>query len=234
MAVRHAFTFAGVFLSDEDIKMKKLLFASLLSLSASAAYAAGSNFIIFDTSTEKDGNGRSGSIVNEYIAANVTVGYKTENKVEYSLKAGVWIKDTDHASDDAGKNKMSNNVEVKIKKSYDIGMPFTPYVAVRLGERIYADRQFWHYAFDAGIKQPINEKFAIDTGVRYRDAFKNSEPFQSTRYHATLLYDINKENTVGLRYTYSTSNEYRTDTNSGLRAYEEARETWRIHYQHNY
>ena len=212
--------------------MKKILLASLLAMSAMHASAAGNNFIIFDTSVEKDGNGHSGALVNEYIAANVTVGFKTENKTEYSFKAGVWVKDTDPSGEGIG-NKMSNNVEVKVKKSYDIGMPFTPYVAFRLGERIYSDRQFFHYAFDAGLKQPLNERFAIDTGIRYRDAFKSSEPFQSTRYHATLLYDIDKENTVGLRYTYSTSNEYRT-ASSGDRLYEEARETWRIHYQHNY
>lgn len=215
-----------------DIKMKKLLITALLGLCSAAASAAGNNFIIFDTGIEKDGNGHSDALVNEYISANVTVGFKTENKTEYSFKAGVWIKDTDPSGEGLG-NKMSNNVEVKVKKSYDIGMPFTPYVAVRLGERIYLDRQFWHYAFDAGLKQPLSEKFAVDTGIRYRDAFRSNEPFQSTRYHATLLYDIDKENTVGLRYTYSTSNEYRTAT-SGDKLYEEARETWRIHYQRNY
>ena len=83
-----------------------------------------------------------------------------------------------------------------------------------------------HWAIDAGLKQPISESFAVDIGTRYRNSFAQNTltKFQSLRYHATLLYEFDKENIFGLRYTTSTS----TNTDS------EARETWRLHYQHNY
>ena len=172
-------------------------------------------FIVLDSSTEKD------SLSNEYIAANITIGVKAPNKVEYSIKSGISIKDAA-----SGSNSISSNIEGKIKKSYDIGTFFTPYVALRLGQKInYNTTSFTHYAFDAGMKIPMTTSTALDVGVRHRDAFDSDEKFKSFRVHTTLLWDINPSNTVGLRYTKSEA-----PTNAEA----EERETWRIHWQHNY
>jgi hypothetical protein len=38
-----------------------------------------------------------------------------------------------------------------------------------------------------------------------------------------LLFDLDKSNTIGLRYSQSAANDY-----------EEERKSWRLHYQHNY
>jgi opacity protein-like surface antigen len=121
-------------------------------------------------------------------------------------------------------DKLTNNIEVKIKQSFDIGAFFLPYVAVRLGEKFNSDTaHFTHYAFDAGLKLPLSENLALDIGARYRNAFDSAEKYRSTRVHAMALYDIDKSNTVGLRYTQSDA-----------QSYTEERKGWRVHYQRNY
>ena len=74
---------------------------------------------------------------------------------------------------------------------------------------------------------------AFDTGLRYRDSIsktafhkaegQDEDSYQSLRYHGMLLLDLDKANTLGLRYTRSNADYYK-----------EEREGWRVHYQHNY
>lgn len=199
--------------------MKKIIIGGLLALSGAAMADGNKSFIMVDTSSEKDNRS---SIANEYIGANLTVGIKTPNKTEYSMKVGVSAKDKYD-----GTESISNNLEFKIKQSYDIGMFFLPYVAVRLGEKLSVDddqhKNFTHYAFDAGAKVPLVGGLSLDVGARYRNAFKSSKDYESTRVHAMFLYDVNEYNTLGLRYARSNANNY-----------EEERKSWRVHYQRNY
>ena len=171
-------------------------------------------------------------IVNDYLNANVTVGVKGPNKIEYSIKAGM------SQSENSGTNtqKVSNNVEFKIKKSYELSSSVSPYVSLRLGQKIKDNgNNFSHSSVDAGVKFKLMEKLSFDTGLRYRNALNNVEfrkaegasaedhTYQSLRAHGTLLLDLDKANTIGLRYTKSDA-EY----------YKEERDGWRVHYQHNY
>lgn len=181
----------------------------------SGSVLAGENkpFVMIDSNSEKD------SLASEYIGANVTVGVKTANKVEYSVKVGVSSKNA------TSSDTISNNLEFKVKKSFDVGMFFLPYVSVRLGEKLnYDTTHFTHYAFDAGAKIPLTNGLALDIGTRYRNAFDSAENYKSMRYHAMFLYDVDQHNTVGLRYarSYSDVSDY------------EERKSWRVHYQRNY
>lgn len=199
--------------------MKKLSILAIFALAASAAQAADLKpFVVIDASTEKDG----ATLANEYINANLTVGVKAANKMEYSLKLGGTEK-----TDSSNAQSYSRNIEGKIKKSFDIGMPFSPYVSFRLGQKTNNTgtvESFAHWGVDAGLKLPVTEAFAVDVGMRYRDAFSKDENYQSTRYHVMGLYEINPSNVIGLRYTTSTSSE----------TYTEERNGWRLHYQRNY
>jgi len=193
--------------------MKKIIVVGLLALSGAALAGDNKPFIAIDSSSEKD------SVASEYIGANLTLGVKTAKKTEYSVKVGYSAKDT------SSSDTISNNLEFKVKQSYDIGMFFLPYVSLRLGEKLnYNQTHFTHYAFDAGAKVPLVGGLSLDVGARYRNAFKSSEDYESTRVHAMALYDINEHNTVGLRYarSYSTVSDY------------EDRKSWRVHYQRNY
>ncbi len=201
--------------------MKKIIGLALLAC-ASAGYAGdgGSGyktFVMIDSSKERDGS----TLANDYINANVTLGVKTANKVEYSIKTGLSLKDVPGGT---GSDSLSNNIEGKIKKSYDLGLGFYPYLAVRLGQKFNKDAtSFTHYALDAGAKIPTGEQWALDFGVRYRNDINYSKDYRSIRYHAMVLYDIDASNTIGLRYTQSTSDNY-----------EEERKGVRLHWQHNY
>jgi opacity protein-like surface antigen len=193
--------------------MKKIIIGGLLVMSGSVLAGENKPFVMIDSSSEKD------SLASEYIGANVTVGVKTANKVEYSVKAGVSLKST------TSSDTISNNLEFKVKKSFDIGMFFLPYVSVRLGEKLnYNSTHFTHYAFDAGAKIPLTNGLALDIGTRYRNAFDSAENYKSMRYHAMFLYDVDQHNTVGLRYarSYSDVSDY------------EERKSWRVRYQRNY
>lgn len=196
--------------------MKRIIIGGLLVLSGAAMADGNKSFIMVDTSSEKDNR----SIASEYIGANLTVGIKTPNKTEYSVKVGVSAKDKVYD----GTESISNNLEFKLKQSYDVGMFFLPYVSVRLGEKLNSDQtHFTHYAFDAGAKVPLVGGLSLDVGARYRNAFKSSENYESTRVHAMFLYDVNEYNTLGLRYARSNADNY-----------EEERKSWRVHYQRNY
>lgn len=198
--------------------MKKLSALTVLLLSSAAAQAADLKpFVVVDMSTEKDG----ATLANEYVNANLTVGVKAANKMEYSVKLGGSEK-----TDSTDKQTYSRSIEGKVKKSFDLGLPFSPYAAVRLGQKTSngTDTTFAYWAADAGLKLPLTEAFALDVGVRYRDALSKADKYQSTRYHVMGLYEINPTNVVGLRYTTSTSSE----------TYTEERNGWRLHYQRNY
>jgi hypothetical protein len=193
--------------------MKKIIVGGLLVMSGSVLAGENKPFVMIDSNSEKD------SLASEYIGANVTVGVKTANKVEYSVKVGVSSKNA------TSSDTISNNLEFKVKKSYDLGMFFLPYVSVRLGEKLnYDTTHFTHYAFDAGAKIPLQNGLSLDIGTRYRNAFNSAEDYKSMRYHAMFLYDVDRQNTVGLRYarSYSDVSDY------------EERKSWRVHYQRNY
>lgn len=207
--------------------MKKIIITSAILLASFAAHADDEYkpFFGFDVSSEKDA--KHDDLVRDYIGANVTVGVKGPNKIEYSVKAGLSQKDKD------GVQTISNNIELKIKKSYQLTDSISPYAAFRLGEKIkYDGNHFTHYAVDGGVKFKLTDKIAFDAGLRYRnavdngkfqDAFSKTYTYESVRLHGMLLLDLDKNNTIGLRYSQSKADDY-----------EEERKSWRLHYQHNY
>jgi opacity protein-like surface antigen len=180
---------------------------------------------MFDVNSERDA--KHDDLARDYIGANLTVGVKTPNKIEYTIKGGVSRKD------ESGTHSINNNFEVKIKKSYKLTDTISPYVALRLGEKIGKDaNHFAHYAIDGGVKFKLLDNLAFDTGLRYlnaldndayQKAFSRTDTYESIRLHGMLLFDLDKTNTIGLRYSQSTADDY----------YEE-RKSWRLHYQHNY
>ncbi|MCX7215923.1 MAG: hypothetical protein NTZ96_06270 [Burkholderiales bacterium] len=204
--------------------MKKLLAFTLLALSG-AVFAGDDSgeaprnkpYVMVDSSMERDAS----TLANDYINVNLTMGVKTPSKTEFSVKVGASAKDV---SDPSKTNALTNNIEFKVKQSFDVGAFFLPYVSVRLGEKFdYDTTHFTHYAFDAGLKLPLSDKLALDVGARYRNSFDTAKLYRSTRIHAMVLFDIDKSNTVGLRYTQSDA-----------QSYTEERKGWRVHYQRNY
>ena len=217
--------------------MKKLLITSAILLASCVAHAEGdyTPFVMFDVNSESDKKDSkdSSDIARDYIGANITVGVKAPNKIEYSIKAGVSQKDKNDGSDSP--QSISNNIELKIKKSYQLTDTISPYAAFRLGQKIGSEgNRYTHYAIDGGVKFKLMDNLSFDTGLRYRNALDNGDyqkavpssskyTYESIRLHGMLLFDLDKSNTIGLRYSQSTADYYA-----------EERKSWRLHYQHNY
>jgi opacity protein-like surface antigen len=212
--------------------MNKHLIAAALAFAACAAHAEAEYkpFVMFDYGQERDE--KHDDVARDYINANVTVGVKGPNKMEYSIKGGL----SQSNPTDSTSKTTSNNIEFKVKKSYQLTDWAQPYVSLRLGEKIkYDGKHFTHYAVDGGVKFKLAQNLAFDTGVRYRNSLSKADfekyegssgegySYQSVRYHGMLLFDVDKSNTVGLRYTRSNADYYK-----------EEREGWRVHYQRNY
>lgn len=214
--------------------MKKQLIIAALAAVSCTVYAEDNYkpFFMIDANSEKDeshfDSDKGKDIAREYIGANITVGVKGPNKMEYSIKGGASQKDKD------GTQSVSNNVEFKVKKSYALTESISPYVSLRLGEKFSSDgKHFTHYAVDTGVKFKLTQSLSFDSGLRYRNALSNSSyhkaskqeeySYESVRIHGMLLLDLTKNDTVGLRYTQSTADNY-----------EEERKGWRVHYQRNY
>jgi hypothetical protein len=140
----------------------------------------------------------------------VVVGTKTTGGQDYSIKL-----DTSQSS--WGTGSVGSGVELRARQNFKVA-GVSPYVGVRLGQKLGTDESFSHYAADVGVKFPIVGALSGDVGARYRDAFRNSNEFQSTRYHAMVSYAIDKNNSVGLRYSQAYG-----DTSEEKNAY---RVTW--------
>ncbi len=169
------------------MKLVKILAVTAL-LVAGAAQAAG--YTTFEYHDETKRSDDSGS--NKF---GLVVGTKTEGGQDYSIKL-------DMAQAEWGNGSISNGVEVRARQGFKVA-GVSPYVGVRLGQKLKSDESFSHYAFDGGVKFPIVGVLSGDVGMRYRNAFDTVNAAESTRYHAMVSYAIDKSNSIGIRYSQS-------------------------------
>jgi len=188
------------------------------ALAAEVTPAKLTPFVMLDVASEKDA---ATPIKNEYFNKHFTVGVKTTGKWEYSLKLGTSDKDAQ------AYELMSNVIEGKVKKSFEISKGFYPYIAARFGEKTFSAKvkpytaSFTYYSVDVGTKLSLSSAWGLDIGFRWRDSDKYK--YESKRYHAMLLFDVNEHNTLGLRYAQSSSDNL-----------DEDRKSVRLHWQHNF
>lgn len=172
------------------MKLSKFLAVAVLAVSG-AAHAGGYSTLEYhqdqlrsdDTTQDKFG---------------VVVGTKTTDGQDYSIKLDV-------SQNKWGQGALGSGAEVRARQNFTVA-GVTPYVGVRLGQKLGTNESFAHYAADAGVKFPIAGALSGDIGARYRDAFASSQPFNSTRYHAQVSYAVDKVNSVGLRYSQAYGN----------------------------
>ena len=167
------------------MKLFKLLLVSL-ALVSGTTYAAG--YADLQYYQEENRNTH-----NENIKHAVTVGNKTEEGWDYSLKL-------ETSQTELGNGSIGEGVEVRVRKGLSMGV-LKPYIGLRLGEKISSSAHFSHYAIDAGTKCPLFGGLTGDIGYRYRNAFETSNDYQSNRYHAALSYDLTKNDSVAVRYS---------------------------------
>ena len=172
------------------MKLVKMI-AAIAMLVAGTAHAGG--YTTFEYHDETKRSDDSGS--NKF---GIVVGTKTDAGQDYSIKL-------DMAQAEWGNGTISNGVEVRARQGFKLA-GVSPYVGVRLGQKLKSDESFSHYAFDGGVKFPIIGAVSGDVGVRYRNAFDTANAADSTRYHAMLSYAIDKSNSVGIRYSQAFGN----------------------------
>jgi hypothetical protein len=169
------------------MKLSKILAVAAL-LVAGAANAGGYTTFEYHQEEKRSDNSTKDKF-------GVVVGTKTAGGQDYSIKL-----DTNQSQ--WGTGSVGSSVELRARQNFSVA-GVTPYVGVRLGQKLATNESFSHYAFDTGVKFPIAGNFSGDVGARYRNAFDTANDYQSTRYHAMVAYAISKNDSVGLRYSQS-------------------------------
>lgn len=149
------------------------------------------------------------------IKGAIVAGYKAEGGMDYSVKM-------ESSQTELGNGAISTGLEVRARKNFGAVAGLTPYLGVRLGEKMSASTHFSHYAVDAGVKFPIIGSLSGDIGGRYRNAFDTVNAFESKRAHTTLAYALTDKDSVAVRY----SRAYGDDG--------EAKNAWRLSYTRSF
>lgn len=191
------------------MKVVKFLAVSAL-LVAGVAQAGGYTTFEYSNETKRADNSES-------IKGALVAGFKTADNMDYSIKM-------ESSQTELGSGSISSGLELRAKKSLVELSSFgvTPYLGVRLGEKITSSTHFSHYAVDTGIKFPLVGNLSGDVGMRYRNAFDTVNVFQSTRYHGILAYALTKQDSVALRYSQAYG-----DTS-------EEKNAWRLSYTRSF
>ncbi len=179
--------------------MKKLIAVMLFALSG-AVYAG--PYAAVEYETNEDRNTKADS-----LGAGVIVGTKFDGGLQVSGKVS-------YSQPEFGNGAITNSFEGRAKQKFG-----NVYLGARLGERVKSDTNFAYYAIDAGIVLPINA-FEIDLSYRYRNAFNESNNFETNRYGVEGKYKFTKNDAVGLRYSQSYGD---SETNS-----------WRLQYTRSF
>jgi len=170
------------------MKLVKILAVAAM-LVAGAAQAQNTGYTTFEFSQETK---RADDT--DKLKGGLVVGVKTSEGRDYSIKL-------ESSQTRVGEGSISTGIEVRAKQNFAAIGYLTPYLGVRLGEKMTSDEHFSHYAVDAGVKFPIVGALSGDVGVRYRNAFNTANAFESTRGHAILAYALTKTDSVAVRYS---------------------------------
>jgi hypothetical protein len=192
------------------MKLFKILAVAALMVSGTSFAQSYVGFEFSDETKRSDDSSKG--------KAAVVIGTKVTGGMDYSLKV-------ENSQTKLGDGDIGSGVEVRAKKTFGaIGsLEVSPYIGVRLGEKVASDEHFSHYAVDYGVKLPIIGKIVyLDLGGRYRDAFNTINEFQSNRAHALVSYKLTDKDTIGVRYSQSYG-----DT-------AEEKNTWRLSYGHSF
>ena len=180
--------------------MKKVsLFLATLAISASAMAQGYASLEYYDE-TNRATDAKN---IKEAIVVGSKVG-----STDYSLKL-------ENSQTAFGSGSLSQGMEVRVKQSFGAF-----YLGGRLGEKVSSTTHFSHYAVDAGVKVPLVAGFTGDVGTRYRNAFETANKFETTRIHATVGYDLTKQDKVAVRW----SRTYR----------DEEKDAWRLQYTRSF
>jgi len=163
--------------------MKKLLATAILGL-ASVTVMAGSATVEYSNVEGVNGakNG-TGYLVNwsDSITKNLDGGFQMTTA------------QTD------GTNAVSTRVEVNLTPKYDLGMA-TAYFKGTYGTKLNSSGTTDYYAVEPGVIVPLNDKFSVRAGYRYRAAFDDKIADTTRTERLGVTYALTKTDAFTIRY----------------------------------
>jgi len=165
----------------KGIKMKKLLALILLSL---AGLANAGSFIVEYSPVKgigrPDGTG--------YL---VKVGETIANNLELDLQMVTAQSD--------GTNSVSTRIETGLTPRFDLGFG-TFYTKVGLGRKLDAKGNKDYYGIEPGIIVPLNDKFSVRYGYRFRDGYGGDTGERTDTHRLGVGYNLTKNDAINVRF----------------------------------
>lgn len=163
--------------------MKKLLATAVLglaSLSAMAGSATVEYSAIDGVGSAKNG---TGYLINfsDSITKNLDGGFQMSTA------------QTD------GTNAVSTRVEVNLTPKYDLGMA-TAYFKGTYGTKLSTAGTTDYYAVEPGVVVPLNDKFSVRAGYRFRSAFDDKVADTTRTARLGVTYALTKKDAFTVRY----------------------------------
>jgi len=169
--------------------MKRTILASLLSLAMTTALAGP-----YIQLAHSWGENRSTDATS--VSSDITLGTKV-GSWQYSGMAQM-------SQTSWGDGPITNSIEGRLRYNFNpVAFGLKPWTQLRLGDQITSDNEFLYYALDIGMTVPLDKKFELDFGYRYRNAFDTSNEFQTDRAGVEGKLKFTDTDTLGLRYGQS-------------------------------
>lgn len=164
--------------------MKKLALAAVLALAATMASAV-------EVRVEgQDADGKNGSVSQNVYELSV------KEAINKNFAGDVTVKQ--YRTD--GTNALANRVEAGVTASngYTLGVPFTAYTRVALGQKFVNNAgSFGYYSIEPGVAVPVASTGAtVSLGYRFQSAFNDDQNDTTRAWRAKLGYDVTKSDNV--------------------------------------
>lgn len=178
--------------SHKETTVKKLILTLLAAVTVSAQAGEAKPYYQIANSWQENRVTGANSIAPEFV-----LGAK-DGPWQYSAKLAF-------SQAEWGNGSITNTVEGRLRYNFNsvTGMKLKPWAQLRLGEQIKSNTDFAYYALDLGLTTPITNTFDLDFTYRYRNAFDESNNFETDRYGVEGKLKLTAKDSIGIRYTQS-------------------------------
>jgi hypothetical protein len=177
-------------------QMKKIALATILAIAATSSFAASLN-LQYQNQEGKDGTANSNAYVIT-VRENITKNFAAD------------VQATTVSKESTG-GLSSQRLEVGGTGTVALApsLPFSLYTRVATGQKFTSTDNFGYYSVEPGVTAPIGRTgLSARLGWRYRTAYDTANADETRTWRAGLNYQINKNDSVGVRY-----DSVRGDTN---------------------
>lgn len=170
--------------------MKKLVLATLLTVTALSAHAEGN----YARAGIEWRNGLNGG--QDAMAYSLTVGQNINQYLDGEIHTRVKSNDDD-----------TNNTRLEgaliAKATYG---DFTPYVRGALGEKFDGTDNYAYWSVEPGVKYALVPNLRVKGALRFRDAFNTNDNDSTRTYRVGAELDVTKSSTVSVNLDKSLGN----------------------------